>query len=95
LVGALTCGLCEKAVNLQAVKSKFHDDIKVFDCGYSSHENHSFHVRCLKQTISEEVANDKSKKAPTQDSEISKLFRCLICYPKNQDILFSDSIQKI
>ena len=45
--------------------------------------------------IQEEIANDKSKKAPSnKEAELAKLFRCPVCNPKNQDHLCGEPPQK-
>jgi len=48
------------------IELKLHEDIKIFDCeshGISKY-NHSYHVRCLKKVINEELERDKSNRKP-------------------------------
>jgi hypothetical protein len=48
------------------IELKLHEDIKIFDCEShgTSKYNHSYHVRCLKKVINEELERDKSNRKP-------------------------------
>ena len=77
----------QKAMNQQASNFKFDINLEsmlVFDCKNRSDHNHVFHIRCLKKVIKDEISKDK--KASTEDADVMKQLRCIICYQRSQEI---------
>ena len=89
------CEVCSRDVvessqraNTQALNNVRYDptseSLLIFDCLVESDYNHVFHARCLRNVIRDELRRDK--KAGTNDNDILKQLRCIICYKKNQEI---------
>ena len=92
---SLWCGLCEGMINQKSlIANSNNEDSVLFDCVSigSSHQNHSFHSKCLRKVILEEQEKDKNKKVQAKDveSELMRLFRCPTCYPKSQDCVWKE-----
>jgi hypothetical protein len=77
----LLCGICNMSITGRQLKTMSvvvgdnirHDESALFDCPLGPH---SFHLRCLKTVLKDELQNKK----------IPEILRCITCVPKSQHI---------